>query len=218
VGYLALERLDPTAYISIYYLHVPLVAIAAPLLGLEHPSRRALAAAGVSFGGVVLAAGGAGHAAGVFGDGIGLCYALGAVAGTFFMALAFHRAGSQMDATHLNAQFMTVGGVLLFALLAARGDWGGIDSPTIVAGAAIALIAWLPGRLFWSLAVREVGARKAGILGALQPGLVAIFSALLLHDSIGVERWIGIALLTAGVALLFLTRKRVLPTVNASDV
>lgn len=216
VGYIALERIDPTAYISIYYLHVPLVALAAPLLGLEHASRRALAAAVVSFIGAVLAAGGADQTAGVLGDPVGLACSLGAALGTFFLALALHRAGPHIDATRLNAEFMTVGGLIFVAWLTVRGSWDTVDARALYIGAAIALLAWLPGRLFWSLAVREIGARAAGIFGSLQPGLVALLSAALLHDHIGLDRWLGIALLSGGVVALMLARTRT--PLETSDV
>ncbi len=201
-GYFALTRIDATAYISIYYLHVPLLALMLPRLRLEEESRRAL------FG--ALACGlGASLAVGMFSarpssaDLTGLALAGISALGTLVFAIAAHRVGDSLNPSRVNAEFMTYSTVLIALVACGRGNWGSIDLRTAGYGLLIAGVAWLPGRVLWTHAIRSVGARTSAIFGAFQPAFVALLGFCFLGDRLGYDRWLGIMIVCAGVAVLY---------------
>lgn len=206
-GYFAIQRMGPMVYMSLFFLHVPAIAILLPRLGLARPSRAALACALACTAGVVLVSGvvdGAPDSSRLDLTGLGL--AAIATSTTVVLALLLHRAGSRVDPTRFHAQAMTAGALILALALALTDGWGTMDGTAIGAGALIAVLAWLPGRLLWGFAVRDAGARTAGIFGSLQPMLVALIAVVMLGDALTFPQWAGVVILTGAVAALQASR------------
>lgn len=201
-GYFAIEKLGPMLYICIYYLHVPAIALLLPRFTNAPPSRAAIASALACMVGVALVVGVAEGKAGGTLDAAGVAFALTAMAFTTMLAIVLHRAGTTVDPARFHAEAMTAGAVILALGLAIGGGWAALETQTLALGAVIAVFAWFPGRLLWAFAVRDAGARTAGIFGALQPMVVALIAIVALGDVLAPSQWAGIVVLTAAVAAL----------------
>jgi drug/metabolite transporter (DMT)-like permease len=197
-GYVAIDELGPTMFAAIYFLHVPLLAVAVPLLAREPPHRITLLGACGCVAGVALVSGYPGA------DGsltvVGLLGVLVNIAGVVVMALLIGAHRGRFDVTRFNAEAMTLAAAALALLYVGAYADTPLSGRTWLVSAAIALGAWLPGRLLWTLAVQRIGARAATILSALQPMLVALLGLLVLGDALDAVEWLGILVICLSVA------------------
>jgi len=197
-GFLAIEELGPTVYAAVFFLHVPLLALTVPLLHGAAPRPASVVTACTCVLGVALVSG-LPSSPGVV-TGLGLAAALLNAVAFVAMALILHRRGGTFDAMRFNAEAMTLAlGVFLVIYVVAYADEP-LTGHAILISALVAVVAWLPGRLLWTLSVQRLGARAAGTLTSLQPMLVAILGAILLNDALGTSQWTGIAVICGSVA------------------
>ena len=98
---------------------------------------------------------------------------------------------------------MVTGGFILLAILFPPYFlfngllWG----PLLLFGALLGFFgAFLPPLLF-AIGVPHVGEGMAGILGAAELPVAVLMSSLVLHEPVGEVRWLGVALILAGVVL-----------------
>jgi drug/metabolite transporter (DMT)-like permease len=199
-GFFAIDRLGTTIVVCVFWLHVPAVSLLLTRVYETAPSRTVLASIVVCVAGVALVSL-TSSTADVRLDVTGLSLALVSMTGMSAMAVLVQRAGARLDPIRFNAEALTIAAVVFAAVLVIGGDWRKLDAPSLLSGTLVAVLAIAPGRLLWSIAVRDVGARLAGILGSTQPALVAIFGVPLLQAELTRLQIVGVATLTIGVLL-----------------
>lgn len=167
----------------------------------KRPSGITIVTLAILFGGTLLAAGitqqGAGHL-----DGKGVLYGLlSAVSYTLFIIVS-GKAVPQAPTTTRSAWMITGGLLLVFALFPPQFLFDGtIAGKLLLFGALLGFFgAFLPPLLF-TYGVPHIGGGMAGILGAAELPVAVSLSAIVLHEAVSPLRWLGIALVLAGVAL-----------------
>jgi drug/metabolite transporter (DMT)-like permease len=95
---------------------------------------------------------------------------------------------------------MGLAAIALLAIYLIGFNGEAISGHTWATSTEIALAAWLPGRLCWTLAVQHIGARVAALLASLQPMLVALLGVAVLGESLAILQWVGILTICTSVA------------------
>jgi Predicted permease, DMT superfamily len=171
----------------------------------RRPNGITLVTLAVLFAGTLLAAGimeGAGH---LNGKGVMLGL-LSALSYTVFIIVS-GKAVPHATATTRSAWMITGGLLLVFILFPPQFLIDGtIAGQLLLFGALLGFFgAFLPPLLF-TYGVPYIGNGMAGILGAAELPVAVSLSALVLGEHVSALRWLGIALVLAGVALPELTR------------
>jgi drug/metabolite transporter (DMT)-like permease len=169
--------------------------------GLERPTGRFWLAAGVSFGGVaVLAGGSGGDIAGELG---GILVALGMAATWSVYSVAVAPLLGSYSPYRISAVVMTATWALV-ALTAAPQvadqdfDLGGL----VWAGLAFAVVGPLVlTTILWFVAIHRVGPARAALYVNLQPFLAALFAVVLLSEPLTGLEVAGGVLIAAGILL-----------------
>lgn len=179
-----------------------LVGVIGWRLGHERPHARHWLAAGVSFAGVALVAGGA--QGGVSGDLGGIL--LGLVAATTW---AYYTAAvAPLTRRYSPYRISAVTGLAVFLPLAATSapqlaheDWGSI--PHLAWGALLysMLISLVLTNVLWFTAIGRVGANRSSVYANLQPFLGALFAVIVLSETFTVLQAIGGAVIAIAVVI-----------------
>ncbi|SEP44999.1 EamA family transporter [Propionispora vibrioides] len=183
------------------------VAIQA-VLTCRRPGKNMLLALLVILAGTLLAAGVLGEAAVPF-DRWGILFGLlAAVSYSCFILFS----GRVVSSAHpiSRSAWMVTGGFILLAILFPPYFLfnGSLWGPLLLFGALLGFFgAFLPPLLF-AIGVPHVGEGMAGILGAAELPVAVLMSSLVLHEPVGEVRWLGVALILAGVALPELRKLR----------
>lgn len=197
-GYVAIEELGPALYAACYFIHVPVLAILVPRREGRSPGIMPVVGALGCAAGVALVSGLPGSSGGF--TAVGMIAAALNVACFIVMALILHSRSTDFDATRFNAEGMGLATIVLLAIYLVGFSGESISAHTWQTSAAIALAAWLPGRLLWTAAVQRIGARTAALLASLQPMLVALLGAAVLDESLTLSQWLGILTICTSVA------------------
>jgi drug/metabolite transporter (DMT)-like permease len=176
-------------------------ALLSSATGLEKPTRRFWLAAGVSFGGVAVLAGGSGGD--LAGDLGGVLVALGMAATWSVYSVAVAPVMGTYSPFRISAVVMTTTWALV-ALTAAPQlaeqdrDLGGL----VWVGLAYAVAGPLVlTTILWFVAIHRVGPSRAALYVNLQPFLGAIFAVVLLSEPLPALDVAGGALIAAGILL-----------------
>ncbi|WP_027084675.1 EamA family transporter [Cohnella panacarvi] len=166
----------------------------------KRPSGTTLLTLAVLFGGTLLAAGiteGAGHL-----NGKGVVYGLLSAASYTIFIIVSGKAVPHAKATTRSAWMITGGLLLVFVLFPPHFLTDGtIVGPLLLFGALLGFFgAFLPPLLF-TYGVPHIGGGMAGILGAAELPVAVSLSAIVLGEDVSAIRWLGIALVLAGVAI-----------------
>lgn len=166
----------------------------------KRPSGITLVTLAVLFAGTLLAAGimeGAGHL-----NGKGVMFGLlSALSYTVFIIVS-GKAVPHAKATTRSAWMITGGLLLVFVLFPPQFLIDGtIAGQLLLFGAMLGIFgAFLPPLLF-TYGVPYIGNGMAGILGAAELPVAVSLSAIVLGEEVSALRWLGIALVLAGVAI-----------------
>lgn len=207
LNFLAMTRV-PAGLAAIVASALPLaVAALGRLLFGERLSRLALAGLAVGFSGVVLIMGGR-VAGGVDAGGVGLCL-LGLLA-LSVATLSLRGAASGGDVVMVVGLQMLVGAVTLLPLGLAVERVAQV-TPSLPLALAFAYTTLVPGvlaTLIWFSLVRRIGATPASAFHLLNPALGVGIAALLLGETLSPLDWLGVAVISAGIAAVQLDRRR----------
>lgn len=206
IGFMYAIDLTNASTVALIFGSLPIVtAIFAFAFGVERLHRRFWIAAGISFLGVVLVAGGSAH--GVSGNLVGNLLAFLAAVTWGFYAVAIVPLLRRYSVWRISAGALAVASVPIVItaipqLLDQRWDL----EPLVWAGFAFAVIGPLVVTNFlWFTAIERVGPSRATLVTNLQPFLAAVFAVALLNEEL---TWLqivgGIAI---GIALLLARRR-----------
>jgi drug/metabolite transporter (DMT)-like permease len=179
-----------------------LVSLLSQLAGFERLRRQHWLATAVSFVGVALVA--AGAEGSLTSSAVGILLALA----TTFTFAVYSVAIVPVMRVHsplvVSTTSCLIGGSLL--LLAAvpsfvTEDWG--RPPKLAWGALLysALGAIVLGNVFWSTAIRRVGAGKSALYANLQPFLGAVFAVLVLSEDLDAVQVVGGLVIASGIVI-----------------
>ncbi|MFC4810280.1 EamA family transporter [Paenibacillus sp. GCM10023250] len=167
----------------------------------KRPSNLMLATLAVLFGGTLLAAG-------ILDQGLANFNALGVVLGlaaavsyTLFVLFS-GKAVPAAEPAYRSAWMITGGLILVFALFPPAFLFNGlILGQLLLFGFLLGLFgAFIPPVLF-AAGVPHVGEGMAAVLGASELPVAVMLSAVVLHESVSVLQWAGVALVLLGVAM-----------------
>ncbi len=179
-----------------------LVSLMSQLAGFEKLRRRHWLATAVSFVGVALVALGAGG--GLEASAGGILLALATVTSFAAYSVAIVPVMKHHSPLVVSAVSCVIGAVLLAAVSApwlADESWG--QPPALAWGALLysALASIVLGNVFWSTAIRRVGAGRSALYANLQPFLGAVFAVLVLSEGLGALQLVGGLVIASGIVL-----------------
>jgi drug/metabolite transporter (DMT)-like permease len=179
-----------------------LVSLMSQLAGFEQLRRRHWVATAVSFAGVALVALGAGG--GLEAGSGGILLALVTTISFAAYSVAIVPVMKHHSPLVVSAMSCLIGGVVLAAVSApwlAGQSW---NEPSGLAWSALlysALASIVLGNVFWTTAIRRVGAGRSALYANLQPFLGAVFAVLVLSEGLGVLQLVGGLVIASGIVL-----------------
>lgn len=207
LNFLAMTRV-PAGLAAIIASALPLaVAGLGWLVFGERLSRLALLGLATGFSGVVLIMSGR-IAGGVDPAGVGLCL-LGLLA-LSVATLALRGAAAGGNVAMVVGLQMLVGAVTLLPLGLAVESVSEIEPalPLLLAFAYTTLVPGVLATLIWFALVRRIGATPASAFHLLNPALGVGIAAALLGETLSALDWLGVAVVSAGIAAVQLSRRR----------
>lgn len=203
ISFSTASKLTTASTLALLFGTLPIfVGLMAWRLGTERAGVRHWAAAGVSFAGVALVAGGAGG--GLSGDLGGILLGLLAPITWAFYSVIGAPLMRRYSAYRISA---LVGLGALLPLVATAGpqladtDWGAIPALAWAALAYSMGVSLVLSNILWFSAIDRVGANRASLYANLQPFLGALFAVLVLSESLGALQIAGGAVIAAGIVL-----------------
>ena len=200
----AYQRTSVAIAVLTHYLAPLFVALGAPLLLRERPSRRAYAAVAIGFGGLVLLLEpwrAAAHPTGAMGAAFGAASAVFYASNVLFAKrLAPVFSGSEQMFFHC---FVALP---LLAVLVPISEWGAVDSRAV---GIVALGSVGPGALaglFFVWGLRRVPASRASPLTLLEPLVAMLIGSAIYGEMIGIPGLVGGALILLGAGLVISRR------------
>ncbi len=130
------------------------------------------------------------------GIGFGL---LAAISYTLFIIIS---GNVQPKANPVSKSMWMIGGAFLFVCLLFPPDFlfnGKLWSDLLLYGFLLGLFGACIPPLLFAYGVPHVGEGMAGILGAVELPVAVAMSALILHEQVGVIKWLGVAIVLLGV-------------------
>lgn len=205
---LSTDAVGVPSTVALLYLAPAVVAAASgPLLG-EWPDRTRIALLTVTVSGVWLSVLGADEVVAEFGNS-GVAW--GVLAGVSYgVYTLFGRYASPRYGAMRTVVYSTIGSVAFLALVvpAASGPVVWPASPLAwVLLLAFALLTIAIAHVLFFDALSRIDASRASIATAVEPVVAAILATVLLGQGLAVAGWIGIALVTVGVAGVGLTAR-----------
>lgn len=187
----------------VLYIHPTLVLLFGAALTRKAPSGRALAATGVAWAGLVVAAGAEIHTGDPRDVATGVGLVLGCAATYAAYLLAMGHLGPRLGAMRVTASAQVIAAVALgmWAGLVRPGELDAMPSP--VWGLALLLATFgtiLPGLLLAS-AVTRVGPGRASTLGMIGPVAATLLAHFLLGEPLSLQQVLGGIVVVAGVAM-----------------
>jgi drug/metabolite transporter (DMT)-like permease len=179
-----------------------LISLMSQLAGFEQLRRRHWIAIAVSFAGVALVALGAGG--GLEASAGGILLALATTISFAAYSVAIVAVMKHHSPLVVSAVSCVIGAVLLTAASApwlADESWG--EPPALAWGALLysALASIVLGNVFWSTAIRRVGAGRSALYANLQPFLGAVFAVFVLSERLGALQLVGGLVIASGIVL-----------------
>ena len=179
-----------------------LVSLMSQLAGFERLRGRHWLATAVSFAGVALVAAGAGG--GLEASAGGIVLALVTTISFAAYSVAIVPLMKHHSPLVVSAASCVIGALLLTVVSApwmAGESW---SSPPALGWSALlysALGSIVLGNVFWSTAIRRVGAGRSALYANLQPFLGAVFAVLVLSESLGALQLVGGLVIASGIVL-----------------
>jgi drug/metabolite transporter (DMT)-like permease len=196
-------RLAKASTVALVFGTLPiLISLMSQLAGFEKLRRRHWLATAVSFVGVALVALGA--SGGLEASAGGILLALVTTTSFAAYSVAIVPVMRHHSPLVVSAVSCLIGAVLLGAVSApwlAGQAWG--EPPAFAWSALLysALAAIVLGNVFWSTAIRRVGAGRSALYANLQPFLGAVFAVLVLSEGLGALQLVGGLVIASGIVL-----------------
>ena len=155
----------------------------------------------VLFVGTLLAAGLNGDAAAIISR-TGLIFGLLSAVSYSMFLLFSGKAVPSAHPAYRSAWMVTGGFILLIVLFPPHFLFNGmLGEPLLIYGLLLGLFgAFIPPLLF-AIGIPHIGEAMGGILGAAELPVAVLLSSIVLHESVGMVQWLGVALILVGVTL-----------------
>ncbi len=203
----AYQRTSVAIAVLTHYLAPLFIAIGAPLLLRERPSRRTYVAVGTGFAGLVLllepwraASHPTDFSGAAFGASSAVFYASNVL---FTKRLTGTFSGSEQMFFHCFVAFP------LLALMVPLHEWGAIDAHAAHAIGVVALGSLGPGALaglFFVWGIRHVAASRASTLTLLEPLVAVLIGVVIYGETVGLSGVLGGGLILLGAGLVVARR------------
>ncbi|MFD1176922.1 DMT family transporter [Paenibacillus puldeungensis] len=167
----------------------------------QRPNKIMLLTLFVLFIGTLLAAGLNGQAAANI-NRMGLIFGLLSAVSYSMFLLFSGKAVPSAHPAYRSAWMVTGGFILLIVLFPPHFLFNGmLGGPLLIYGLLLGLFgAFIPPLLF-AIGIPHIGEAMGGILGAAELPVAVLLSSIVLHESVGMVQWFGVALILVGVTL-----------------
>ena len=114
----------------------------------------------------------------------------------------WRRVPTSLSALQLNLLKNLIGSLTLLPVLLWPGAWQGVSAPTLLALMLSGALGIALGDSFYFAALRRLGTRRSLTLDAGGPALSALLAQLTLAESLQLQQWLAIALISLAVLIV----------------
>lgn len=198
--FLSLKRIDAALSSLLFYSYPALVTVGALLIGRESLTRRRGIALVIALTGVLLVFAGA---TGARGDGIGVLLSLASALGYAVIILFADTLTEETSPTVLSALATAGAGIAFLIGGFVLGDLHSVPAPSgWVPIAGLTLLATVFPLIAFYGGISRVGPSTASILSTVEPAMTVIIAAIVLQERLGIQQFLGGALVVTAVLIL----------------
>ena len=200
--FLALRHADASVVAVLLYTYPALVAVIDRIFAGVPLGPWRIAALVMTFAGCALAVGAG--SSGVRTDVLGILFGLGSGLGYAVFSVLLHRWLPGRQRTVIMAYLFGVAGIAFAVAALVSGGTMSTSGWSSQAWTILALVVLLPtflAVLLYLGGMRTLGAAQAALVSSLEPLFTIALAAVLLGERMSPDRWVGVALVVAGVVI-----------------